>query len=233
MSSALSAPHATARRSALALVLAASAAWRLGGRLDAAAAELDAAAASAPALAVSTVVVPGFRRRDWMTDPLEVFRLYSARGLIDPKLTPETLHSGGETALRPLAVRNLDPLSLRALLTAYPLAVQQLRAAPACRALYEALGTDGLLALSTTVYLGPASRGPMCYCDALHASAYTRIGQQTTVICPAFSRQSASRAAVTLLHEALHYAGLPERPGDPTALSSPEISALVSDRCGL
>jgi hypothetical protein len=99
--------------------------------------------------------------------------------------------------------------------------------------LYERLGTHGLLALSTTVYVGPSSQGPSCYCEALRANAYTRIGQQTTVICPAFSRQPASRAAVTLLHEALHYAGMPESPEDPTALSSPEISALVSDRCGL
>ena len=42
-----------------------------------------------------------------------------------------------------------------------------------------------------------------------------------------------NEAAMLLLHEALHYAGLPERPVHRGAMSSKEISTLVRNRCGL
>ena len=167
-----------------------------------------------------------------MTDPLKTFQLYSAHGLIDPGPIDEWLR-GGETVVSPICARNVDLLSRRALASAFRLALQHLAGSPSCRALYESLGTDGLHALCTTVYLGPTSTEALGLCGRLSASAHTRVGEQTTVICPTFADLPRRRAAVTLLHEALHYAGLPERPADPAALSSLEITRLVRNRCGL
>lgn len=42
-----------------------------------------------------------------------------------------------------------------------------------------------------------------------------------------------SHAAATLIHEALHYAGLTERPSDPRGLSTNEINRVVRTQCGL
>ena len=220
-------------RLGLPLALAASAVCHLGAGASAVAADRNTAASSSPKLAVPGAVIPGFRRREWMTDPLEMFRLYSARGLIDPALTLESLRPGSAAAVQPITARHVDPLARRQLASAFPLALQRLDESPSCRALYERLGTDGLLVLSTTVYLSPVSTEAERLCGAHDAVAYTRTAQQTTIICPTFARLPRSRAAVTLLHEALHYAGLPERPADPAALSTLEISALVQDRCGL
>jgi hypothetical protein len=40
------------------------------------------------------------------------------------------------------------------------------------------------------------------------------------------------KAALVLLHEALHFAGLTEQPHDPRAMTSSEINDMVKDRCG-
>ena len=188
------------------------------------------ASAALPA-AMSLAVIPD--RRDWQADPLQMFRRYSAVGLIDPKTTFESMHADGGKGLRPIFARGLEPFTRRRLSTAFPVALRHLNEAPACRALYEGLGTDGLLALSTTVYVSTASSDSAGVCSALNAVALTRVGQGTTILCPTFADLSTVRAAVTLLHEALHYAGLPERPADPAALSSLEITRLVRNRCGL
>ncbi len=226
-------PARRAVRLGFPLALVASAAWLAGAGVDAVAAERAAAAASAPAATVPGTVVANARRREWMTDPLEMFRLYSARGLINPGLALESSHPGSTAVVQPITTRGMDPLARRLLVSAFPLALRHLSGSPACRALYEELGTDGLLVLSTTIYFSPATKETRGLCDTLRAIAYTRVGQQTTIVCPAFARLSRERAAATLLHEGLHYAGLTERPADPAARSSLEISRLVNDRCDL
>ena len=37
---------------------------------------------------------------------------------------------------------------------------------------------------------------------------------------------------MTLIHEALHHAGLTEKPKDPEAMSAREIDNMVEDACG-
>jgi len=165
--------------------------------------------------------------------PIERFRLYSLAGLIDSSLTLAALRTGEAACPRPISSPPMDPLLRRSLLAAFPLAVGRLVAVPGCAALYQRLGADGLALLATTVYVGPTTRGRALPCDTLQASAYTGVGQHTTVICHMFAELPPRRAAVTLLHEALHYAGMTESPADPTALTSVQISALVSGRCGL
>ena len=222
-----------AGRLARAVVLAASAIWGAAGGADAVAADGLAGAPAATSANVARGMFAAGGRRASRTDPLAMFHLFSSRALINPELTLESLRAGGWTALRPVVGKGMDPVARRLLLTAFPVAVQRVRGAPACRALYEGLGTDGLLVLSTTVYLAEGADEPAELCTRLNANAYTRIGAQTTVVCPAFARLSRQRAAVTLLHEALHYAGMTEWPEDPEGLTSPQISELVRERCGL
>ena len=219
----------------LGLVLASAAGlfWYSGVGRAAGPESMGFGASAGPPAAMSRAVIPDYRRRDWMADPLQMFRRYAAVGLIDPMTTLESMHADGGKGLRPIFARSLEPFTRRRLSSAYPMALRHLNDVPACRAMYERLGTDGMLVLSTTVYVSTASSDSAGVCSALNAVALTRVGQGTTILCPKFADLSTVRAAVTLLHEALHYAGLPERPGDPTALSSEAISVLVGDRCGL
>ena len=64
-------------------------------------------------------------------------------------------------------------------------------------------------------------------------AAYTSVGSPRTVLCPAFASLSTSGAARILIHEALHFAGLGEKPADPKAPESYEINQIVTASCGL
>lgn len=115
---------------------------------------------------------------------------------------------------------------------AFPHAVLRVQRHTACRALFESLGADGVELLTTTTYL--AAQGPLASGGCAHgADALTTVGGRVTWLCPSFGRLSTTRAMVVLLHEALHAAGLTERPQDPAGLSSTEINLLVKERCGL
>jgi len=153
--------------------------------------------------------------------------------LVDPGLRLGSWGRPEQPLVQPIIARNVGPLERRLLASAFPLSIRQLHRYPACRELFEDLGTDALLVLSTTIYLSPPSLDALSACNSLDAVAFTRVGQQTTILCPTFARLSLPRAAVVVLHEGLHYAGMPERPGDPAARSSSEINRLVENRCGL
>ena len=45
--------------------------------------------------------------------------------------------------------------------------------------------------------------------------AFTCVGCPQTVVCPSFLRLGAAAGATILIHEALHFAGLKERPTHP------------------
>ena len=65
------------------------------------------------------------------------------------------------------------------------------------------------------------------------SSAFTEVGSSVTYLCRDFGRLAPEQAAIRLVHEALHHAGLPEAPADPTALASAEINELVARDCRL
>ena len=54
-----------------------------------------------------------------------------------------------------------------------------------------------------------------------------------TYLCRSFGRLAPRQAALRLVHEALHQAGLPEAPASPDALASAEINELVARDCRL
>ena len=62
--------------------------------------------------------------------------------------------------------------------------------------------------------------------------SYTKVGGTPTWICRHFASVSDEMASITVIHEALHHAGLTESPVDKTAMSSVEITEMVMSKCG-
>lgn len=115
---------------------------------------------------------------------------------------------------------------------AFGLAAEKVQQVEQCRALFVRLGGDGADRLRRTLYYPPTPEALASRCNR-GALAATMVGSSATLLCPAFGRLSTRQAAAVLIHEALHFAGLPERPHDPTARSSTEITGLVKSSCGL
>ena len=113
----------------------------------------------------------------------------------------------------------------------YELAVEQLDRHTACRALFTKVGSDGLEMLSSTMYYPAEIRHEREICR--RAEAFTIVGGAPTWLCRRFAQVSDRRAAVLVIHEALHHAGVDEWPHDRRAPTSEAISDMVSAACGL
>jgi hypothetical protein len=137
------------------------------------------------------------------------------------------------------------PVSLRTKLTSsQDLALERLRTAPACRELFAPfLGNDELnggLAnavvahLAASLYRADNDRNEARICRERSAAAFTVQGSSVTYVCSrAFNRLGRSRGAAILIHEALHRAGLGEKPLDPEAQTSQQIDRMVRRCCEL
>ena len=115
---------------------------------------------------------------------------------------------------------------------AFPLAVKRLRNVPSCQALFEELGANGVEKLATTEYRSPTEQQKSLPRIRL-AKAFTLVGSSKTMLCQSFGEVPRGRAAITLIHEALHFAGLSERPVDPEGMTAGEIDRLVAKACRL
>jgi len=113
---------------------------------------------------------------------------------------------------------------------AFKVALERVRLIPECGGLFTELNADGVEALITTLYTPTHPFDEQTVCT--NAAAFTWVGGVHTRLCRRFSSLPVERAAMTLLHEALHHAGLPERPADPDGMSAREIDATVSSACG-
>jgi hypothetical protein len=137
-------------------------------------------------------------------------------------------------AVGPKIVGAVDTASRFRIESAYQLALQRFHDEPACRDLFAQLGHRGSRALSQTVYRLASSEDELRVCRQRRAAAFTQVGGRTTWICPqSFLRLNRQRAAMYLIHEALHHAGLGEAPADPAAPTSGEINVLVRRHCRL
>jgi hypothetical protein len=114
---------------------------------------------------------------------------------------------------------------------AFELAVRHLDSLPACRELFAHLGKDGLTELRTTAYYPASPDRERTTCRG--ALAATHVGSPATSVCRRLEAVGDSEAAMVLLHEALHWSGLTERPGDGGAMSSTEINQMVRTACEL
>ena len=120
------------------------------------------------------------------------------------------------------------------LVSAHRLARNLLAEDEDCRRLFQPFGRSVDNVLSQATFRVAESRTGRSTCSERSAAAFTTVGGSTTHLCPRrFAELTVSKAAVILIHEALHQAGMTEWPMDPAALRSSEVNQLVRDRCGL
>ncbi|MEW6335896.1 MAG: hypothetical protein ACOY3Y_20090 [Acidobacteriota bacterium] len=167
-----------------------------------------------------------------------VAMLAAARAVAGPPPAPDGVSLAAVSLPHPFRefrprVSGRLPVELkRGLEGGWALALDRLEHRPECRGLFHALGADGARTMRASIYYRPASTYlPEGSCRG--TAALIRVGSPATVLCPGFGRLNPSAAAAVLIHEALHHAGLEECPPTPGALTSPEITRLVLERCGL
>ncbi len=124
----------------------------------------------------------------------------------------------------------LGPEVQEKIVEATRVAVQRIEEVPECAGLFAALGADGIEELNATLYFpleNPVLRREFCS----RSVAYTYVGATTTWLCRDFKRLPIKRAALVLIHEALHHAGLAEYPADRDGMTSHEINRMVKRKC--
>jgi hypothetical protein len=125
---------------------------------------------------------------------------------------------------------SMDSATRARLASAFSLAVSRVAGRPECAGLFSDLGADGAEMLTSSLYFpAPAAkRASTCR----RAVAFTRVGAAPTFLCDQFHSLTDDHAALVLVHEALHHAGLTESPADPSGKSSSAINEMVRKACG-
>lgn len=136
----------------------------------------------------------------------------------------------GGAYVQPWISASMPPPTRDKLVTAFELAVARVQEVEECRTLFAELGADPLLTLATTVYepADPYKETTTCQ----RALAFTFVGAAPTRLCRRFGFLSDDEAAMVVVHEALHHAGLTERPADREAMSAGAINIMVRRACG-
>ena len=113
---------------------------------------------------------------------------------------------------------------------AFEIAAQRVQEIETCTDLFAEFGVDAMEALDRPVYMPVFSRHKVKNVCGRNL-AYTFVGAPSTFICPKFERVSDQHAAMVLIHEALHTAGLEEAPTTPGAKTSQQINSIVAKSC--
>ncbi len=146
-----------------------------------------------------------------------------------------------DVAIEPWIHNSMSARVRERLEAGFELAVERVREVETCRNLFTQDGIDGLEVLATSLYFPVDSyrreievcgRDPSVHSTGGRFLTYTTVGGAPIWICRHFARVSTETAAVAVIHEALHHAGLTERPNDRLAMSSQEITELVESACG-
>jgi hypothetical protein len=144
---------------------------------------------------------------------------------------PRVASSVGEPrAARPTVTRNLLAPVRRQLSLAFHFAQENIQVHPGCSALFRRFGVDGLEVLARVRFDAATFEKNVSVCKH-GVAAYTVVGTGQIRLCPGFGVLSVPGAALVIIHEALHSAGLTERPSDPGGLSTQEINRLVEASC--
>lgn len=147
--------------------------------------------------------------------------LSSASQVVAPTLAPAVRAAGG-----------MPGGMQRQLEGAFALANQTVEGLEPCRELFAELLQPAERSLALTLYVPATGMQERRICGR-GVAAFTEVGSRVTYLCRGFSRLAAPQAARTLVHEALHLAGLEEAPTHADALSSAEINDLVTSSCRL
>jgi hypothetical protein len=126
----------------------------------------------------------------------------------------------------------LETGSARNLFTSFAVALDRMREIPTCSALFEPFAASGVEQMANSFYIAPSAGEKREFCVG-GVAAFTQVGSRVTRLCAAFGEVDRQTAALLLIHEALHSAGMPESPSTAGALSPSEINRLVKRACGL
>jgi len=118
----------------------------------------------------------------------------------------------------------------RQLTLAFRFAQERIRTSPTCSALFDRLGEDGVELLAKLRFdeVSFEKSGDSC---GPGVPAHTKLGSHLVRLCPGFGVLPLPEAAVTVIHEALHSAGMTEKPADPRGLTPKELNRLVRASC--
>lgn len=135
--------------------------------------------------------------------------------------------------ITPKVEGELSPIVRVKLIAAFRLASQRVATVPACQAMFSELGEDGLEKLTHTVYAAaPRRQKALPGASHLEVHAYTHVDSSRVFLREGFAHLTRRKAAVLLIHEALHFSGLGEWPSEPDGLTTWQIGQLVAGRCG-
>lgn len=115
---------------------------------------------------------------------------------------------------------------------AFPVALQRINDIEECQSLFTTLGADALEKFTTSSYRATTAQMEVRACQR-GVSAFTYVGSPQTRLCRRFASLGTERAAATLIHEALHWAGLSEKPQDKDGLDARDIDRMVKKSCDL
>lgn len=147
---------------------------------------------------------------------------------------------GSEAPVEPWIHKSMPEPVRERLEAGFKLAVERVREVETCGRLFTQFGTNGLATLRLNLYLPTDSyfheieicgRNPIADSREAENLAVTKTGGRVVWICRNFARVSTETAAVTLIHEALHLAGLSEQPIERLAMASTEITEIVEVAC--
>ena len=137
---------------------------------------------------------------------------------------------GNETPIGPWIHPKISADLRTRLRSAVRIAVERIEEVEECGDLFASLGADGKETLERTLYF-PVSAQNRKDGICRKAAAYTNVGARATFVCEEFSWLSDERAAMFVVHEALHNAGLSEKPLDRRGMTSLEINTMVGKKC--
>jgi len=146
---------------------------------------------------------------------------------------PRVARSAGEPrAAKPTVTGNLLTPVRRQLSLAFHFAQEKIQAHPGCSALFGRFGMDGAELLGRARFAEAAFETSFSKCK-YGVAAYTTVGSHQIVLCPGFGGITVPGAALILIHEMLHSAGMIEKPSDPNGLTPQEINLMVKVSCDL
>ena len=170
----------------------------------------------------------------WASDAIDVVSPPIREGTVVEKAAPGAIRENYDPypAIEPRISPEMSDKIRERLISSFQIAVDRVREVPECSDLFTKLDTDGIDTI-TKIYFTPigiyGARANVCNGSV----AYTLVGGGPTWLCREFSRLTDKQAAMIIIHEALHHAGLTERPKDPKGMTSAGINSMVSKRCGL
>ena len=135
-------------------------------------------------------------------------------------------------ASRPKTLDGFSTSDRLSLSLAFGTAAKKVQKSDTCRALFDGLDFNGAEALERTFYEPAKVLSDLALCER-GTVAITGLQGRRTRLCGNFKIHSLRDQVGILIHEALHVAGLSEKPVDPNGMTPHQINQWVKKACGL